>query len=93
MFHGFSEAMDTATFESMEDGPTEICLDGDVVLIVGADSIRLRVNSQSLISASKRFASMFGPHWLEGQSLSKHSPTDVTVLLPEDNADAMRAIC
>jgi hypothetical protein len=91
LFHKFPEGMDTATLESMEDRLTDICPDGDVVLIIGADGIRLRVSSQYLISASKIFASMFGPHWLEGQSLSKHSPTDI--LLPEDNAEAMRTIC
>jgi hypothetical protein len=34
---------------------------------------------------------MFGPHWSEGQDLSKEFPKEVP--LTEDDADAMRTIC
>ena len=69
----------------------DIFPDGDVVLIVGRDNIRLRAHSQCLRSASQVFATMFGPTWSEGQRLSREPPTEVP--LPEGDADAMRTIC
>ncbi|MCJ1439292.1 hypothetical protein MMC27_008684 [Xylographa pallens] len=77
--------MDTA------DRVADIAPDGDVVLIVGVENIRLRVYSQCLRSASNTFGAMFGPDWNEGQRLSKESPTEVPLL--EDDAEAMRTIC
>ncbi|KAF2807992.1 uncharacterized protein BDZ99DRAFT_489516 [Mytilinidion resinicola] len=83
--------MDTAKHNSKPDCVTDIVPDGDVVLIVGGDDVRLRVHSQCLRSASQVFGAMFGPNWSEGQRLSRESPTEVP--LPEDDADAMRTIC
>ncbi|PVH91394.1 hypothetical protein DM02DRAFT_664040 [Periconia macrospinosa] len=83
--------MDTTKRDGEPDQVVNISRDGDVILIVGAENVRLRVQSQCLRSASKTFSAMFGPRWSEGQRLSKGSPTEVP--LPEDDADAMRTIC
>jgi hypothetical protein len=76
--------MDAAKYNIQPDCVTDILPDGDVVLVVGGDNIRLRVYSQCLRSASQVFAAMFGPNWSDGQRLSRESPTEVP--LPEDDA-------
>jgi len=79
----------------MRDGEQErlgdIVPDGDVILLVGNENVRLRANSQSLRCASKTFGAMFGPDWREGQGLSKELPAEVA--LPDDDVGAMRTIC
>jgi hypothetical protein len=82
-------AAETSTKE--QDRVADITSDGDLVLIVGEEKVRLRVYSQCLRSASKVFGAMFGPNWSEGQKLSTQSPGEVS--LPEDDADAMQIIC
>jgi hypothetical protein len=83
--------MDTIEHNDKGDPVTDICPDGDVVLVVGPRNVRLRVQSLVLRCASKVFGAMFMPHWSEGQGLSKESPPEV--LLVEDDADALRTIC
>ena len=83
--------MDTTILDGAEEQPTDICLNGDIILIVAEDCVRLRVDSQSLRSASKIFDAMFAPCWSEGQTLSRDLPTEVA--LPDDNAEAMWMIC
>jgi hypothetical protein len=83
--------MDTTQRNGEPDRAVDVSPDGDVILIVGAENVRLRVYSQCLRSASKTFSAMFGPHWSEDQRLSQGSPIEVS--LPEDDADAMRTIC
>lgn len=76
------------------DGQTEfedIVPDGDVILVVGVENRRLRINSQFLRYASKVFRAMFGPDWREGRRISNELPAEVA--LPNDDADAMRIIC
>ncbi|KAF2093976.1 btb/poz-like protein [Rhizodiscina lignyota] len=68
-----------------------ISLDGDVILVVGPQHVRLRVHSQCLRCASKVFGAMFGPQWMEGEGISYKSPSEV--LLLEDDAEALRTIC
>lgn len=75
----------------MSDSVTDISSDGDVVLVVGPQNRRLRVQSQCLRYASRVFRAMFGPHWSDGQDLCKESPKEI--LLVEDDADALRTIC
>jgi hypothetical protein len=79
------------TKRGKSDRVTDISPDGDVILILGEEKVRLRVQSQCLRSASKSFGVMFGSDWREGQNLSKASPTEV--LLVEDDKDAMWTIC
>jgi hypothetical protein len=69
----------------------DIAPDGDVILVVGAEGVRLRVYSQCLRAASKVFRVMFGPDWSEGQALSAKSPKEV--VLDDDDAFAMRIVC
>ena len=70
---------------------SDIAPDGDVVLVVGPQHVRLRVHSQCLRCASKTFGVMFGPDWSEGQGLSKNSPQEIPLV--DDDADALRTIC
>lgn len=44
----------------------KIAADGDLVLTVGPEEVRLRVNSLFLKAASKPFSAMLGPDWKEG---------------------------
>lgn len=71
----------------------EIAPDGDVILVIGTSDnmIKLKVHSICLKLASKVFAAMFGPNWLEGKAVSKDDPKEVA--LPEDDPAAMRKIC
>jgi hypothetical protein len=70
---------------------TNTYLDGDVILIIGVEKLRLRVDSQSLRSASKVFSAMFGPDWREGKRTSAENLTDIE--LPEDDTNAMLRVC
>lgn len=83
--------MDTKEHNDKLDPVSDISPDGDVVLVVGPRKERLRIQSQCLRCASKVFAAMFGPHWREGQGLSKEHPREVPLV--EDDADALRTIC
>ncbi|PVH69810.1 hypothetical protein DL98DRAFT_564318 [Cadophora sp. DSE1049] len=70
----------------------KVAADGDVILVVGPEKTKLRVLSLFLKAASKLFSAMFGPDWKEGQNmLDRDMP--VELLLPEDNADALKVIC
>ncbi|KAH7357230.1 hypothetical protein BKA65DRAFT_524386 [Rhexocercosporidium sp. MPI-PUGE-AT-0058] len=70
----------------------KIATDGDVILVVGPEKAKLRVLSLFLKAASKPFSAMFGPDWKEGHNmLDRDRP--VELLLPEDNADALKVIC
>ena len=64
---------------------------GDVILVVGPQTVRLRVHSLFLRSASKVFNAMLGPNWSEGQRLSEECPPEVS--LEEDNPESLRIIC
>ncbi|EFW98634.1 btb/poz-like protein [Grosmannia clavigera kw1407] len=69
----------------------DIFADGDVILVVGPQAVQLRVHSLFLQSVSKVFQVMFGQRWSEGRDLSKDHPK--SVVLEEDNAEAMQTIC
>jgi hypothetical protein len=83
--------MDTAKRSGQSDPAPDISPDGDVVLVVGPQNVRLRVHSQCLRCASKVFDAMFRPQWSEGQGLFKESPWEVPLV--ENDADALRTIC
>lgn len=84
-------SMETAVPDDRKEELANIAPSGDVILVVGAESLRLRVYSQCLRSASKIFDAMLGPNWSEGQRRSEATPTEVA--LPGDDAHAMRTIC
>lgn len=70
----------------------EIAPDGDLILIVGPEEAKLHVHSMLLRAVSKPFSAMFGPDWKEGHDLLDcDRPTEL--LLPEDNAAALKIIC
>lgn len=69
-----------------------VAADGDVILVVGPEKVKLRVHSLFLKTASKPFSVLFGPDWQEGHNmLDRGGP--VELLLPEDNARALKLIC
>ena len=47
----------------------EIVANGDVILVVGPEKLKLRAHSLFLKEASRPFSAMFGPDWKEGRSL------------------------
>jgi hypothetical protein len=78
--------------EIAADDVDEITADGDVILVVGPEEVKLRVHSLFLRAASKPFSAMFGPYWKEGHNmLDRDEP--VELLLPEDNASALKLVC
>jgi hypothetical protein len=82
--------MDTVERNGKLDPVPDISSYGDVVLMVGPQNVRLRIQSQCLRCASKVFDAMFRPHWIKGQGLSKEFPQEVPLL--EDDTDALRTI-
>ena len=70
----------------------EIAEEGDVVLVVGPEKLKLRANSLFLKTASKPFSAMFGPEWKEGRSLfGRDGPVELP--LPEEYGAALELIC
>lgn len=65
--------------------------EGDVILVVGPDKRRMRVDSRCLRRASKVFAAMFSTRFAEGQNLSPLEPKEVP--LPEDDHEHMLVLC
>ena len=83
--------MDTSERECKLDPIPDISPDGDVVLVVGPQNVRLKIQSQVLRCASKVFSAMLGPTWSKDQGVSTGSPREIR--LAEDDADALRIIC
>jgi hypothetical protein len=73
------------------DTSVPIAAHGDVYLLVGPDSKRLRVSSHILRNGSTYFSNLFGPNFAEGQNLSSSDPEEV--LMPDDDARAVEMIC
>jgi len=71
---------------------TKIAADGDVILVVGPERVRLRVYSLFLKAASKPFSIMLGPDWKESHNMFDRDGL-VELPLPEDNAAALKLIC
>ncbi|RMD39276.1 hypothetical protein DV735_g5852, partial [Chaetothyriales sp. CBS 134920] len=77
--------------DSLRSQPRSSAPEGDVILVLGQPEFRLRVDSILLKRHSPVFRAMLGPNFSEGQGLSSSSPKDIA--LPDDDPDAMRAIC
>lgn len=72
--------------------PIQTTLDGDCVLVVGPEMVRISANSQFLSAASEPFRAMFKQEWREGYDMkSRAEPVDI--LLPEDDATALQILC
>ena len=76
----------------------EIDRDGDVTLVLTKSSegsqneeVSILVSSKVLTLASRVFAVMLGPHFLEGQRSASGALSPIP--LPDDNADAMTTLC
>jgi hypothetical protein len=69
----------------------DVAPDGDVVLVVGPEKLRLRVYSQVLRAASKVFAVMLRPRWMDGKGPSQRHQPEIS--LESDDAEAMRIVC
>jgi hypothetical protein len=65
----------------------EIAANGNVILVVGPEKMKLRVYSLFLQATSRPFSAMFGPDWNKGYNMPVELP------LPEDNAVALKLIC
>lgn len=72
---------------------SDIAKDGDIVLVVGEDQERLRVYSVVMTIVSQPFRALLGPHFKEGQQSSTPGTQLKEILLPEDNAVAMKVMC
>jgi hypothetical protein len=70
----------------------DIVPDGDCILVVGPNMIRLCVHALFFSAASKPFSTMFTTKWKEGNALSSQSEA-IEIFLPEDNATSIRLIC
>ncbi|KAF4439126.1 btb poz [Fusarium acutatum] len=70
----------------------DIAPDGDILLAIGPDKIKLRVKSMLLMAASKPFSAMLGPNWKEGHDM-RHHDGPLEILLPDDDATALEIIC
>lgn len=73
-----------------ENRITRIDPEGDVVLHF-QDESRMQVSSKVLSCASKAFATMFTPQYLEGQSLDARDPP--SILFPDDDPRAFQRLC
>ncbi|KAL3424235.1 hypothetical protein PVAG01_03516 [Phlyctema vagabunda] len=82
--------------ESKDDMPSivdDLAADGDLVLIVGPERLKLRVHSLFLKAASKPFSALLGPDWKEGHEMLDRDGPPTELILPEDNAAALQLIC
>lgn len=88
----YTYEMESLQQENKQSAIVEMAVNGDLILVVGPDETRLRVNALFLQAASKPFAAMLGPDWKEGQSLIDRG-SRAEIFLPEDNAAALENIC
>jgi hypothetical protein len=70
----------------------DIVPDGDCILVVGPDMMKLRVHSLFLSAVSKPFFAMFAPRWKKGDAVFSQSEP-LEIFLPEDDATSMRLVC
>lgn len=65
---------------------------GDIILVVGPEQLKLRVQSLFLKTASKLRCAILGSNWKEGDD-TPVAAFPVEILLPEEDATALRCIC
>ncbi|KAJ5544098.1 hypothetical protein N7494_005377 [Penicillium frequentans] len=82
----------TETTDSVHLPVVNIAETGDIILVVGPEQLKLRVESLILKAASKSLCTMFRLNWQEDrESLVLGPPVDI--LLPEENPTALTCIC
>lgn len=86
----FKPAMEAEKPKPPADKTVDIDRNGDVIFLVGDEKRRFRVSSSVLTSTSTVFKKMFGPDFLEGQTLQKYKHVEVP--LPEDDPESMLII-
>ena len=72
---------------------SDIVEDGDTVLIVGSNEVRLHVHSVVVTMVSKPFRALLGPNFKEGQQPKTLGHQLKEIELPEDDAVAMKVVC
>lgn len=82
----------TETRDKIRCPVVNIAADGDIVLVVGPEKLRLRVQSLVLKGVSKLLGTILGPDWKECDDI-RGAGLPVEILLPEENATALRCIC
>ncbi|GIZ45852.1 hypothetical protein CKM354_000900200 [Cercospora kikuchii] len=70
----------------------DVAPDGDVILVVGADKVKMRVSSVLLAKASPVFKTMFGPHFHDGQQ-PRGASNPIEIPLPDDSGESMHRLC
>lgn len=73
--------------------PTVLAAYGDLILVVGPDRRRFKLESQELIKASDVFAAMFRPEFDEGRRLREANGEPIEVDLPDDEPFAIEKLC
>lgn len=70
----------------------DIAADGDIILVVGPEKMKIRAQSLILKATSKPFSAMLGPNWKEGRQ--QHAADVLKELqLPDDDAAGMKYVC
>lgn len=75
----------------MPTGTADIDPEGDIVLVVSNDKVRIFASSCLLCIASKPFAKMLGPNFKEGQIDKASNRREIS--LPDDKSSAMEILC
>ena len=73
--------------ERNDSTTADIAPDGDITLVVGAGTKRLKAYSLVLKSASRVFGAMLDGRFSEGQRLDDNGSTEIH--MPDDDAEAM----
>ncbi|UJO19943.1 uncharacterized protein CLAFUR5_09942 [Fulvia fulva] len=80
------------TSATMATDQEEIASDGDVILVVGEETTRLRVSSMMLSAASPVFKALLGPHFREGQQ-ARSAADPVEIALPNNASEPVTWVC
>ncbi|KAM0218012.1 hypothetical protein ACHAQD_007212 [Fusarium lateritium] len=82
--------MEEGTYSSSCSKSTDMVTNGDIILVVGCDKLRIRVTSHFLCQISDVFNAMLKGNFAESISLQTQSePTPTSIPLPEDSGKAM----
>ncbi|KAM0555807.1 hypothetical protein ACHAPJ_006204 [Fusarium lateritium] len=71
------------------EGPVDIIPDGNVILVVGLEKLRIRISSHLLCTSSPVFDAMLNSSFDEGTRLRESQGEPVDIKLPADSGRAM----